>query len=256
MRGSDLARSVPGGLRVRRWRGDPSVALVLTTVDRPAVRAGTVSECLEALAQQGRRMAVTGALAPSEQDGFLAAGFRVREHLHLLVHDLTHVRELAELSAQRAVSPRLRRARRADRPSVLAVDAAAFDDFWRLDDPGLDEAQAATPVSRVRVAEATAMDVAPGVAGYSVCGRAGPRGYLQRLAVLPSAQRAGVGTALVVDGLSWMRRRGAQRAVVNTQEGNTSALALYQRLGFERQAEGLAVLTYDLTDPTPYAPPR
>lgn len=238
------------------------MALVLTTVDRPAVPADTVRECLDALARQGRRLAVTGALAPSEQNGFLAAGFRVREHLHLLVHDLAHLRALAERSAQRAVRPRLRRARRGDRAAVLAVDAAAFDDFWRLDDPGLDEAQAATPVSRLRVAETATAGGAFGVAGYAVCGRAGPRGYLQRLAVLPSAQRAGVGTALVIDGLSWMRRRGAQRAAVNTQEGNASALALYEHLGFERQAEGLAVLAYDLTDLTgvtglaPLAPPR
>lgn len=239
---------------MRPWRGDPSVALVLPTADRPAVSADTVRECLHALVQQGRRLAVTGALAPSEQDGFLAAGFGTREHLHLLVHDLTDLRALAERStqrsAQRAVRPRLRRARRGDRPAVLAVDAAAFDDFWRLDDPGLDEAQAATPVSRLRVAETFSPGGAPAVAGYAVCGRAGPRGYLQRLAVVPSAQRAGVGTALVVDGLTWMRRRGAQRAVVNTQEGNASALALYERLGFERQAEGLVVLTYDLTDLT------
>jgi hypothetical protein len=44
-----------------------------------------------------------------------------------------------------------------------------------------------------------------------------------------------------------MRRRGAARAVVNTQLGNEAALALYLRLGFRLQPGGLAVLSRDLT---------
>ncbi len=78
--------------------------------------------------------------------------------------------------------------------------------------------------------------------GYTIAGRAGRRGYLQRLAVMPSAQGHGFGAALVVDALSWMAARGAHDAVVNTQTDNERALDLYVRLGFERQPEGLAVL--------------
>ena len=58
----------------------------------------------------------------------------------------------------------------------------------------------------------------------------------------PAWAEAGVGTALLVDGLGWLRRRGATRAVVNTQESNEGAVRLYERLGFERQPGGLAVL--------------
>jgi len=47
----------------------------------------------------------------------------------------------------------------------------------------------------------------------------------------------------VIDGLRWLRRHGVQRAVVNTQERNVRALAMYERLGFRRQPEGLSVLT-------------
>jgi ribosomal protein S18 acetylase RimI-like enzyme len=50
----------------------------------------------------------------------------------------------------------------------------------------------------------------------------------------------------VLDGLQWMRRRGVERVVVNTQESNERALQLYLRLGFEDQPGGLAVLERSL----------
>ena len=52
--------------------------------------------------------------------------------------------------------------------------------------------------------------------------------------------------ALVLDGLKWMRRRGVERAVVNTQLENEDARRLYLRLGFHEQPPGLAVLRHDL----------
>jgi ribosomal-protein-alanine N-acetyltransferase len=134
------------------------------------------------------------------------------------------------------------RGRRRDAGSVLAIDAAAFPSFWRLDQVGLDDALSATPSVRYRVA--VDGDGAP--VGYAVTGRAGPRGYLQRLAVHPAAQGRGIGGALVIDALRWLRRWSAREALVNTQEDNGTALALYERLGFEREPEGLAVLRREL----------
>jgi ribosomal protein S18 acetylase RimI-like enzyme len=119
---------------------------------------------------------------------------------------------------------------------VLALDATAFQPFWRLDGTGLDEALRATPFARFR----TAVDGE--VTGYAISGRAGTQGYLQRLAVHPSHQRRGIGRALVLDGLHWMRRRAVVRAAVNTQLENDAALALYRGLGFRLQPAGLAVL--------------
>ena len=52
----------------------------------------------------------------------------------------------------------------------------------------------------------------------------------------------GLGAALVVDGLRWLRRWGAKEVLVNTQEGNDAAVRLYERLGFRLQPDGLAVL--------------
>jgi ribosomal protein S18 acetylase RimI-like enzyme len=119
---------------------------------------------------------------------------------------------------------------------VLELDSRTFDDFWRLDDDGLSDAMDATPVSRMRVIRD------PGIVGYAVAGRAATQGFLQRLAVDPSHQGSGLGSALVHDALRWMQRRGATIAWVNTQEANTRALALYEHLGFRPADHHLTVL--------------
>jgi ribosomal protein S18 acetylase RimI-like enzyme len=104
----------------------------------------------------------------------------------------------------------------------------------------LQEARTATPHSRFRTGHLR--DVTQ-VAGYAVTGRHARRGYVQRLAVEPEHRGKGLGSLLVLDALAWLRRWRANAAFVNTQEANVAALALYERLGFERQAEGLTVLS-------------
>jgi ribosomal protein S18 acetylase RimI-like enzyme len=91
-----------------------------------------------------------------------------------------------------------------------------------------------------------APDEASRLAAYAICGRSGPRGFVQRLAVHPAHQRRGLGRGLLLDGLWWMRRRGVSRAVVNTQLGNDAALTLYQQIGFRREPAGLSVLSAGL----------
>ena len=53
----------------------------------------------------------------------------------------------------------------------------------------------------------------------------------------------------MLDGLGWLARHGASQAIVNTQEHNVDALALYARLGFRREPHGLAVLARSTADP-------
>lgn len=181
---------------------------------------------------------MTGALSPIEQTGFLAAGFGVEEHLHLLGLDLRAALDPVP-PGLRLVRPMHRR-----RAQVLRVDGAAFPPFWRFDGPGLAEAIAATPHTRFRAA----IDPADGqVAGYAICGRAGRRGFVQRLAVDPSRQRHGTGRRLLLDGLHWMRRHGVDKAVVNTQMGNHAALTLYRATGFTDEPVGLSVLSAGLS---------
>ena len=216
-------------LRVRPWPIDPTIAHLVPCAAR-RISADTLQRVLAELAEAGYQRVRTAALSPDEQAPFLAVGFEVDEHLHLLAHDLAGV----------PVPPRpspLRRARRRDRAAVLQVDRAAFSPPWRLDATGLREALVATPSVRFRVAQ-----VEGRVVGYAVAGRAARRGYVQRVAVLPGHDGQGLGRTLVTDALAWLARRGAHRAVVNTQEGNATALHLYETLGFRPEPVGLDVL--------------
>jgi GNAT superfamily N-acetyltransferase len=224
-------------LRFGPWRGDALTAYIAPV--RPGlgpISAADVRRCLDAAAAARYRTAITAALPRREQGPFLDVGFTVGEHLHLLVHPLDHLPTL------RPAAP-LRRARRRDRAATLAVDHAAFESFWRLDDRGLGDALAATSAVHYRVA----VGGPAGLMGYAITGRADHRGYVQRLAVDPAAEGTGVGATLLIDGLRWLRRWGARDALVNTQEGNERSLRLYQRTGFVLQPEGLAVLRYDLS---------
>ncbi|MDQ2754263.1 MAG: GNAT family N-acetyltransferase [Actinomycetota bacterium] len=217
------------------WRGDPQIAYLAPAPDAPPPSAPFVLRCLDTLASRGFTRVVTGALGPLEQAGFLAAGFDISERLHLLGIDLDD--ELPALPA----GARLARAGHRRRGVVLAIDHHAFSQFWQFDADGLTDALHATPHTRFRVA----LD-GPTIAGYAICGRAGGRGFVQRLAVDPARHRQGLGRRLLLDGLHWLRRRRVRHAVVNTQTGNLAALALYRQVGFVDEPTGLIVLSVDL----------
>ena len=218
------------------WREHRDVAhLVLATENVSS--AAAVDECVARLRRDGYTSVVTSPLTPSAAVPFLAAGFAPRERLHLLAHPLDDV---AVFDPERAA---VRRAWRGDRPAVLEVDARAFSPSWQLGAAGLREALRATPSVRFRVGH---HQRDPHPVAYAVTGRAGQQGYLQRLAVHPSARGRGFGRSLIEDGLRWARRGGARRCLVNTQEDNHGALALYEGCGFERLPSGLAVLGADL----------
>ncbi|HET9730368.1 MAG TPA: GNAT family N-acetyltransferase [Acidimicrobiia bacterium] len=220
-----------GSARVGAWHGRTDVAsLVLRGETPPTCRA--LERMLDRLRAAGFREVITNALAPATSLPFVDAGFAVRGRLHLLSYDLSSVPPK---------STRTRRALRSDRASILDVDHGAFEEFWRFDEPALHDARRATPHTHVRVAPKRG-----DIAGYGLFGRAGLSGYVQRLAVAPAQQGAGLGRALLIDGLIWMRAHGATRALVNTQENNARALDLYTATGFSRLPVGLCVLGREL----------
>ena len=220
----------PAGVRVRPWRNAPDVAEVLSDPLGSIVSPEAVRAALGEVAARGFRQAVTPALPAYEWRPYIDAGFSIREHLHLLSQDLL---DLPDTGEQRLV-----RVPRHRYDALVRIDNAAFQPFWRMDETAIHEAMRATSSSRLRMTEDGE--------GYALFGRAGTRGYLQRLAVHPAAQGQGLGTRLVVDGLRWLRRRRVTDVLVNTQESNGQAVAVYEHLGFRRQRAGLAVLHADV----------
>ena len=214
-----------GAARVAAWHGRPDVAVLTLRGD---VDTAALEKVLDRLRVAGVRDVITNALAPGASLPLVDAGFTVRERLHLLQ---------LELVERGRATRRTRRAQRADRAAILEIDRAAFDDFWRFDDAALHEATRATPRSHLRVAAPNGRPCA-----YGLFGLAANNGYVQRLAVAPSDQSIGLGRALLGDGLHWLQRQGATRALVNTQHDNTRALSFYTRAGFVRLPVGLAVL--------------
>ena len=220
-----------GGIaRVAAWHGRPDVASVALQC-RGAPSLDAIGALLQRLRDAGYREVITNALAPGASLPLVDSGFAIRGRLHLLTHELESLPPLTRLT---------RRARSADLDAVLRVDNAAFDEFWRLDALGFDQAAQATPRSHTRVTDGECIE------GYALFGRADTVGYVQRLAIRPDAQGRGLGLALLTDGLRWMRTHGARTAFVNTQIDNDRALDLYERAGFRRLPVGLCVLGRNL----------
>ena len=143
---------------------------------------------------------------------------------------------LEHLAPREAPAPRLSTHRLlvGQRPAASAIDRASFGDDWALEPAAVGDVCTATPRHRSRGAGHP-------LAAYAISGRDGKQGFLQRLAVAPDAQRHGVGRALVQDSLHWLARWRVQRVLVNTAVDNDAALALYERLGFQRLGERLRV---------------
>ena len=216
--------------RIGPWHGMDDVAYI--TMARSDARPDTqgVVQCLRSLRELGVRRVVTNALRSPETIAFLSAGFSPVDELDILRRDLR--------TGEGPIVEKPTRARRGDHHEILAVDAAAFEPFWQLDQFALDEALSATPSARFRCIRRR------GIVAYSICGRAGRTGYLQRLAVHPDHTRQGLATTLVNDAVRWLRRRRATSMLVNTQVTNDAALRMYEQLGFVLTGEQLLVLDY------------
>jgi len=217
------------GVRVIRRQAAPFGAQIVPT---RVLESSDVRRALERLGHVDGPI-VTSALTPGEQAPFIECGFTERESLHLLRHDF------ASRPARSAVPARIRPARRTDQRRILEIDQLSFDEFWRFDRTSLHSARRATPHHRyiAAVLERT-------VVGYAIVGLAGATGYLQRLAVHPSARGLGIGSLLVLEAIDWTMVRGGMAMLVNTQTSNTDALALYRSLGFELDTEQLRVLEW------------
>jgi ribosomal protein S18 acetylase RimI-like enzyme len=217
--------------RAQPCPGDPAMAQVVVldglVVPAPEHWRGWA----RTLAAAGFSTMRTGALSTRQAQQAEDAGMRCVQELALL--------DLVDPSTPDRPAHRTRRVRTADLVAMASVDRAAFGDRWGLDEHMLADVRRATPSHRSRLVVLRASRPAP--AGFLVSGRAGRTGYIQRLAVHPSAQRTGVATSLMADALRWMHRSRLQRVFVNTHVENTAALELYRRHGFTVMPERLRV---------------
>jgi len=122
----------------------------------------------------------------------------------------------------------VRAATQDDLETVVAIDAAAFED-----DPSDERPWLAPHLGAERITTALAtLDGEPAGTGYAIRtdGRAGPALYLAGVAVAPSARRRGVGGALS----AWLVERGlaAGAELAHLHADTEDAARVYARLGF------------------------
>ena len=113
-----------------------------------------------------------------------------------------------------------------DLDAVAAIEALVFPDPWPR--------QAfADLLGKGAVHALVTEDDAGSVVGYGLCSLAADEGEILNLAVAPHARGRGAGRALLQSLLQWLRAHQAQAAFLEVRRSNQSAIALYQRLGFE-----------------------
>ena len=191
----------------------------------------------------------TNAVGPGIADDLQMLGFSVKQELVLLSYDFTEP-GLPESGLQKSTlrgSHKRWAIRRISARQTVRIDMSAFGDEWALDHDALAYASSATQTSRLRGAvERPIWRNIGKKCGFYLAGYTDTNGYLQRLGVYPTRQRAGSGRALVCDALQWLQASGVQRVFVNTDVHNEPALALYESLGFSRMNYTLTVMEIGL----------
>lgn len=215
--------------RVRTWSGDVTVAQLVLYQQRQLPTPDDLRSWIDELGWRGFRAVRTGALNARQADVLEPFGFAPIQYLALLEHR-------APQDVPRPVGT-TERLQVNEHEAASTVDHAAFGPPWGLDPAAIDEVRNATHRHRARTVHQGDRLVA-----FAISGRDGRVGFLQRLAVDPAAQRAGLGRRLVLDSLRWSARWRAGRVLVNTHVGNDAALALYASTGFERLPDQLVVL--------------
>ncbi len=226
------------GISARAPAGDP--AEVWADVDLAAVHPDrVVSRTLQALLAEltpiARDRGVTGlvclAAAGWLQEGLAQVGFTETDQVITYAHTLR--RTLPEI----APVARLRPAAAGTLGTVLSLNAAAFEPFWRYDESALMSWLLTS--DRAVLAEWEGQPV-----GFALTsnGAAGSYAHLIRVATHPAVHGRGIGRQLVVDALHYARQRGAAGLALNTQASNTVSRGLYESLGFRPTGQELSVL--------------
>lgn len=114
-----------------------------------------------------------------------------------------------------------------DIPSLLTIEQACFEDFWRYDAFTFEDIIATHPYFVVAEWQEK-------VIGYQFNALDDDFGYLVRIAVHPSASGKAIGVRLMSEAITFFKQSHVLRIMLNTQEDNTHAHRLYEWFGFIR----------------------
>ncbi|HET8905901.1 MAG TPA: GNAT family N-acetyltransferase [Ktedonobacterales bacterium] len=112
-----------------------------------------------------------------------------------------------------------------DVPGLLAIEQQCFATLWQRDAADFLEVAATYPYFVVAEDE-------QGIVGYQFNAVDSITGYLVRIAVHPRAWGTGVGTRLMAEAVRYFQRRHVWKIVLNSEEENHRAHALYEWFGF------------------------
>lgn len=116
----------------------------------------------------------------------------------------------------------------ADLDRVLAVERACYPNPWSRD---LFLREYDNPRSSVDL-----LLEGEELAGYLVSWYLHKELQIMNVATAPTFRRRGVGLALLRQAMERARKRGLERTVLEVRTGNAGAIALYESLGFRRDA--------------------
>ena len=233
----------PGPLTLRRgwsravarpWNdAHPEAALRLVRGSGAFVEA-----CTETLGELGIPGVFSPPLPASGQRIWSAAGYVVHSPLALMRAELERPLQTPDHLVVKGDAT--------DIDSLLSIDRAAFDDFWRFDRHGMTESLEATSNSALLMIRDS--DGSP--IGYAITGVGHAIAYLQRVAVHPDWQGHGMGRSLVRAAARTARSAGARAILLNTQYENAGATRLYESEGYVALADPLALMRCDTVNPS------
>jgi ribosomal protein S18 acetylase RimI-like enzyme len=114
-----------------------------------------------------------------------------------------------------------------DVAATVALEDLAFAQHWRHDSSSFLQVQKTYPYFVV------ALD-GEGIVGYQYNTVDAGIGYLVRIAVHPRVEGQGVGTRLMAEAVRYFQKNDVWKIVLNTEEANVRAQALYERFGFHQ----------------------
>jgi ribosomal protein S18 acetylase RimI-like enzyme len=229
---------------LRSWPHDETTAFLLLSGGHDAQRSLPAPHIIRSwerdIAQRGFVRIRTNAVAPTIASELSQLGYRPAQELCVL-HVNTYLAPVPpvadDLRPQRLTFPKIRISREQRiAQQIVDLDCAAFGNEWGLDHLALREALRATAMADIFTVTRKEME------GFILVGASEGRGYIQRLAVRPRHQRAGIAATLLSTALAWLRTRHCEDTVVNTEFTNTAALNLYRKFGFTELPYHLTVM--------------